>query len=141
MTLRELFGFRAANRPTWASLGELPNELVLVQARKLHAAFEANEVAAEREYKDADLLVNGVVARIARERGRIVVELESGESVWPVCCYFEEDQAETVATLERGEVVLVVGTCSGRWLRSVLLRGCRLTEGTIEAAARQQVAG
>ena len=132
MTLRDLFGFRAANTPHFGPNADLPDVMQLVHARKLHAAFEANEIAAEQEYKPDDLLVNGVVSGVVRRSGRIVVELESGDAYWPVLCRFAEAEADTVAALEKGEPVLVICRFAGRWARSIVLDGCRLTEGTVE---------
>lgn len=132
MTPRDLFGVRAANSPGFGAATALPDQLMLIQARKLHDAFEANEIAAEQEFKGIDLLVNGVVNKVLRRNRRIVVEMESGDAAAPVLCHFPEAEAPAVGTLERGQPVLVICRCTGRLARSVELWGCRLTEGSVE---------
>lgn len=132
MTLRELFGASAANPSTFGTPAAFPDQLMLIQARKLHDAFEANEIAAEREFKGIQLLVNGVVNKVMRRNRRIVVELESGDVGAPVVCHFPEAEAAHVGTLERGQPVLVMCECSARFGRSVELWRCRLTDGSVE---------
>lgn len=132
MTLRDLFGLHPVPTPTFGVGTGFPDQLMLIQARKLHDAYEANEIAAEQEFKGVDLLVNGVVEKVLRRNRRIVVEMASGDAAAPVTCHFPESEAAAVGTLERGQPVLVMCRGAGRLGRTVELWGCRLTDGSIE---------
>jgi hypothetical protein len=112
--------------------GEEKPPPLAIRANDLHAAYAANEVAADRQYRARWLDVTGTVQDIKRDpSGAAVVELQSGEKYWPVRCKFARQDEDAVAGLAKGRVVTVRGLCAGRWIQYVRTDSASFSQGVL----------
>jgi len=88
--------------------------------------YDANEVAADEKYKEKKFFVKGEI----NDMGKIAfsdypyITIESG-SVWnDVQCEFDKSYTNQIAQLRKGQEVIVLGTCQGKILINVYLKGC-----------------
>jgi len=81
------------------------SEAMTVTQRELELAYQANEPAADRKYKDKVLEVQGKAMLI--RRGSLVLESEDG-AVGLVCDFLIEDQGP-LATIKEGQKITVRG--------------------------------
>lgn len=102
----------AASTP--AKVQQLPPGLA-VDAVKLHADYKANEVAADMRYKDKSLIVTGSLLSINKDiTDDPYLALDSGNEFESVHASFDKDALNQLATLERGQVIVL--HCVGRGL-------------------------
>jgi hypothetical protein len=95
-----------------------------VAADRLYAAFAANEVAADRDYKGKAVRVYGPVRDIGKDiLGTPTVQFDAGEPPATVSCSFAA--RDGLAGLHVGEWVMVEGTVAGKTLGFVGVKGCR----------------
>lgn len=96
-----------------------------VAARTLASAYEANEVAADADYKGKVVLVTGIVDSINKDIGDDpVVILKANEMFSGVHCSMDDSQAGTAARLSKGQQVSMRGRVSGMILGSVMIKDC-----------------
>lgn len=78
-----------------------------VSARELYAAFDANEVAAQREYGGAPLIITGEIERVTLDiTDSPVVRLSVGPSaLQAVSLSFDKAATDATAALAKGETV------------------------------------
>jgi len=88
--------------------------------------YDANEVAADEKYKEKKFFVEGEI----NDMGKVAfsdypyITIESG-SVWnDVQCEFDKSYTNQIAQLRKGQEVIVLGTCQGKILINVYLKGC-----------------
>jgi hypothetical protein len=97
---------------------------IWVEASDLQSEYDANEVAADQKYKGKILAVTGTVDSIGKD---IVdtpyVTLKTAKLIATVQCMFTERDADDLATIQKGDKVVVKGKCDGK-LVNVILRGC-----------------
>ncbi|MEK6333668.1 MAG: hypothetical protein AABM67_01890 [Acidobacteriota bacterium] len=99
-----------------------------VSAADLVAAYKANEVAADENYKDKLLAVSGTVDSIGKDiLDSMYVTLSSGEeySITSVQCMFDDASKSQLARLSKGQRVTIVGVCNGKF-GNVLLKDSEL---------------
>jgi hypothetical protein len=95
-----------------------------ISAKQLIAEYEANEVAADNNFKGKTFYVAGTVADIGKDvLGHIYVTLNSNNIIRKVQCYFED--AETAAKLSKDMQVTFKGKCHGLMM-NVLMKDCTL---------------
>lgn len=106
------------------------NKYLAVSATKLYAAFDENEVAAEDEYKDKKIFVNGKISAITTDpAGHPVVTLWAGENILAkVNCVFSKDERSVVAKLKKGGETTIQGKCDGMTLGTVFIKNCVIDE-------------
>lgn len=98
-----------------------------ISAEKLFVAYDANEVAADNNYKDKQLLITGTVNEISKDfTDAIIVQLDGGGYIQEVWCYF--DDAKAAANLSKGEKISVIGKCNGFMMKNVMIKDCTLAE-------------
>jgi hypothetical protein len=105
-----------------------PPAAIEITAEELYAAYEANQVAADAQYKDKILKVTGVINSIGKDilDTPYVVITGGGEyEVWGVQCMFGKKDESELAQLTKGQIVTIQGKCSG-YLINVLLDDCSL---------------
>jgi len=103
-----------------------PSVTVRIGAGQLYTEYQSNEIAADLKYKDKILEVTGVVTEIgvSQTTGKPVLFLaESLDAPFMegVTVHFILDQKDKLATLSKGDIVTVRGTCDG----VVLVRGTK----------------
>jgi hypothetical protein len=92
-------------------------------ASELTRAFMDDEDAAREKYFRKVLLVEGIVAQVGKDQ----VVLEGHDENSKIPSRVEVSLGEKVATpLQKGQKVLVVGTCEGRMSALVLLEKARV---------------
>jgi len=99
---------------------------VTIGARELFADYEANEIAADRKYKNKVLQVTGTVDRIAKDiTNTMYVTLKGDELIGSIQWLFDDAHANQLAGLQKGMRVSVKGKCGGKMM-NVMLNGCVL---------------
>ena len=98
-------------------------ELPLVTASDLVAAYEANEVAADQRYKNQRFVLTGTVETIGKGLFDSPYVVLHGGLVIGAQCVFDKEAG--LASLEKGQTVVLVGTGAGKF-GNVMLRGCEL---------------
>jgi hypothetical protein len=109
---------------------------LVLSAVQLTSEYRADERAANRKYKDKDVLLDGVVVDVQqRPRDTTILSLKGspGENLLEikVACLF--DDAAAVAKLTAGQKVKVRGTCRGVCGR-VVVENCQIVEVVPQAA-------
>jgi len=96
-----------------------------VDAVKLWKAYDANEVAADDEFKGKTVLVTGRVLSIDKDfLDNIVVRLSSPNEFMPTSASMRDSEKAIAAGLQNGTTVHVVCECAGRLMGSPTLRDC-----------------
>lgn len=110
---------KAASQPT-----------IDVKAVDLAAAYKDNEVAADGQYKDRNLVISGRVATIGKDildSPYVTFATDpSNPYMENVQCLFGSGDQAALASLYKGEWVRIEGRCAGKSLINVLIRDCRL---------------
>ena len=97
-----------------------------MSAHQLVAAYEANEVAADAQYKGKVVRITGTVDEIKKDiLDDLYVALEGGHVLRGVQCFFDEAHTGVLARLQKGARVTVVGRVDGLMM-NVLVKDCRL---------------
>lgn len=104
-------------------------EQIAVTATELIEAYDANEVAADNEYKGQNLVVTGTVKNIGKDivdAAYVTLQNDADEyAIISVQCYFADDDLDDIATLKEGDKVAISGKCNGVTL-NVMLKDCSL---------------
>lgn len=105
-------GDRPAAKPEAEAEGDAAAPAPMaVTARELHAAFEANEVAAKAKFGDQRLAVTGTISGISLDlMDRPVVSLETENQFQSVQVKFDKDDAAATGALGKGQEITV--TCA-----------------------------
>jgi len=101
---------------------------VVVTAADLSAAFEANEVKANKDYKDKLAEITGTVDSVGEMLGQTFVVLSSGKdfSIVNVQCFFDDKaEIDKIAELNKGDTVTIMGNIDGMSM-NVGVNGCIL---------------
>jgi RecG-like helicase len=102
---------------------------IKISARALHAAYEANEVAADNQYKGKILAVTGTVEDIAKDfLDKPYVTLNVGTFFQSVHCYFSGKENNILAQLKKNQRVTIIGKCDGFVMLSVMMKNCEVWE-------------
>jgi hypothetical protein len=99
---------------------------LVMTAEQLSSAYSADQVAANKKYKDKTVLLDGVVIGVApRDKSCSILSLEGGADQFKVACLF--DDPASVAKLAKGQKVKVRGQCRGV-CSAVVVEGCQLVK-------------
>ncbi len=99
---------------------------IAVTAVQLFAAYEANAIAADNQYKGKLLEVSGIVASVGKDiLDAPYVSLKTNNPIFSVQCMIDKSEAAQAATLSKGARIVVVGRNSGK-LGNILLRDCSI---------------
>ncbi|WP_198170319.1 OB-fold protein [Mucilaginibacter arboris] len=97
-----------------------------ISAHDLTATYEANEVAADENFKGKTFYVTGTITDIKKDvLDNIYVTLKGNEMFRQVQCFFEDK--ETAAQMHKGMKVTFKGTCDGLMI-NVLMKDCVLVQ-------------
>ena len=97
-----------------------------IQARNLYNTYQANEVSADKNFKDKKFYVEGVVGDIGKDiLDYIYVTLKTGDYIGSIQCYIEDE--DVAANLQKGQTITVYGTCEGLMM-NVLMKDCEVVE-------------
>ena len=96
---------------------------VVLDARELFTAFEANETEANQKYLDKVVKVSGLVKEVSTdEEGNVSVTLESGSEMFGVICQMDNLTKQEKTDFKIGEQVTLKGICTGMLMDVVLVR-------------------
>ena len=101
----------------------------VIQAPQIVAAYVANEVAADIRYKDRTQIVEGRIDTIGKDiLDDPYVTLSAGESEFrSVQAFFKTKDLQQLASLSKGQLVRVEGTCEGLMM-NVQVKNSRLVD-------------
>jgi hypothetical protein len=92
-------------------------EAIKISAVDLASAYEANEVKADKDYKDKAIETTGKIDDIGVILGQTYVVLSSGKdfSLTNVQCFFKDkEQIDKIANLKKGGTVTIQGIVDGK---------------------------
>ncbi len=102
-------------------------QLIKIDAEKLWEEYDNNEVLADSKYKNKQLQVTGIVARIQNDlfdgNPYIVLEGYSGATMMGVQCDFDNSYEPRISKLKKGEEITVTGINKGNFI-NILLKDC-----------------
>lgn len=112
---------------------QIKNEPAMqVTSVDLYEAYEANEVSADKKYKEKTLEVSGKVIDIRKnsiDESEIIVTLngliDNEYEIMGISCYFDASHTDETATLSKGQNIKILGLCDGK-LMGVNLKGCSI---------------
>ena len=104
-----------------------PRQAMNATARALAKFYEANEVAADQQYKGQLVAVSGTVTGIDKDfMDNIIVKLAGDQMFREVWVYVGKGEEAKAASLAKGVAVTATGQCDGRIVGNVLIRGAVL---------------
>jgi hypothetical protein len=99
---------------------------MIVNPYKLLADYQANEIAADSQYKDQFIEVTGIIDKIGKDiLDTPYVTLEAGDTIFNIQCFFKEQDEPALSQLTRGKQITIVGKCNGK-MGNILLKECVL---------------
>jgi hypothetical protein len=98
-----------------------------ISATELQSAYENNEVNADAQFKDKEVVVAGRVGRIAKDilDNPYITLGDSESNLGSVQCFFAESDEPLLATLSPGQRVYVRGRVDGK-LMNVVVKDCSI---------------
>ena len=112
-------GFYFYNEPVKSTASK--NADLIIQANDLFAAYEKNEIEANRKYLDKVISVVGTVTSIAKEDNIDLVTLKTSSGMFGVVCKLESGH-NLKAPLKVNDQIKVKGICSGMLMDVVMMR-------------------
>lgn len=96
--------------------------------KAIWADFNANEIAAENKYKDKVISIKGKINIIKTDLSGNPMLSFSVDSYGlnTIQCVFSNDEKNSIASLSKGQRVIVSGTIHGSVMGSIFVRGCQL---------------
>ena len=82
-------------------------------ANQLYRAYNENEIAADKKYKNKKLAVTGIVSDISEVWGKVSVDLKVGSRYDFTTIKCSIDDKDVVAALRKGQKITVIGICDG----------------------------
>lgn len=105
-------------------------QAIQVTARELYRAYKKNEVAADMKYKGKYVMVSGRIDSIGKDvLNNMYVSLKSQRNRYQMIgfiqCYFSTSHKRQLASLSKGQQVVLLGKVSGK-LGNISVKGCRV---------------
>lgn len=102
-------------------------EAPLWKASSIIAKYESNEIAANEKFQGKMIMVIGYIQEVGENAfGELYIELEGGDFMDDVRCYFSTAYRYELATLHRGQKVVIKGRGLGKGLFTVDFTSCLL---------------
>jgi len=99
---------------------------ITISSTQLYAAYKANEVAADNNYKDKVIAVSGTVESVGKDiMDDTYITLVGDGVIGTVQCFIAKDFISKAATVSKGSTITITGTCDGKLL-NVLVKDCTL---------------
>lgn len=107
-------------------LALLPTAARAITAEALYSAYEANEVAADQQYKGKVISITGKVKTVGKDLLKnSYVSLETSNMILSVQCFFSEKDTAALAKLSKGDTVTITGTVKGSTM-NIVVEDCKL---------------
>ena len=98
-----------------------------IDVRKMWESYDANEVAADNQFKGKRFVSWGIIESIDKDfTGAAVVHLASPHEFAPVPVYVTDKQTDAVAKLHKRDKLYVDCVCDGKVMLSPVLRDCQI---------------
>jgi TPR repeat protein len=98
-----------------------------IDAVSLWQDYDANEIAADQKYRGKRLVVRGIVADLTKDfTDSVIVRLRSPNLFMSTHAYVDNESVATVATLKKGQKVLLSCVGSGKTMGSPILKDCHI---------------
>lgn len=109
---------------------------VQISSTKLLTTYSKNELAADKQFKDKEIIVTGIVNEVGKDfSGDVYVSFKTPnpfDNNFPkdlnpmssVQCYF--DNTDDLENLSKGDKVSIQGECEGLRMLNVILKDCKL---------------
>lgn len=99
-----------------------------ITAIKLCQEYDANEVAADENYKGRVIEVTGSINDIKKDvLDKMYVSLEGCSFLEDVQCYFSENQTSALTKLKKEQKITVRGKCEGLF-GTIRMKGCIIVD-------------
>jgi hypothetical protein len=93
-----------------------------LSATKLYADFEENESAANTQYLDKVIAVNGSIRQIVQKDDQVSIILDTDSLLGGITCQLDDPSKQDFSSLNEGDQVSIKGICTGMLLDVVLVR-------------------
>lgn len=114
--------------PTWpkmAAAPSLPKASAEVTSTELWSAYGRDSAAADRQFKDRSIVVNGIVHSIERDlEGSVVARLATGDAFETVNAKLATRDDPTIVGVMKGRTVSLLCVGRGALMGSPQLAGC-----------------
>lgn len=102
--------------------GGTKDKPLVVKATEVAKSYQANEIAADRMFKDKVVQITGQVKRVHKKRAISCVDLVTGLglSLLSIECQFDAKSSDDLGKLTKGQEVTIVGTVNGKGLFSTV---------------------
>ena len=112
-------GFYLYNKPVKSTSAK--NSDLVVQSQDLFAAYERNEIDANRKYLNKVVSVVGNISSMTKEDNNDIITLETGTGMFGIVCKMEQGEMAK-QQLKAGDSVKLKGVCTGMLMDAVLIR-------------------
>ena len=109
---------------------QVKKEVVKISAVQLSEDYNANQVSADAKYKNKSLEISGIIESIGKDiLDTPYVSLKGrASSFFGVQCMFGKADEPKLATLSKGQSIVLRGEVSGESIGNVLVNGCQIVE-------------
>lgn len=101
-----------------------------VTAADLYSAYSDNEIKADETYRGKTVCVTGVILEIGRDviSDAPCISLDSGDDFgfYPIQCFFPKGNEHGLSELSKGQIISIIGRCTGIAIQCVQLSDCSL---------------
>jgi signal peptidase I len=99
-----------------------------ITPEKLYSDYEVNEVAADEKYKGRTIALAGRIHNIGKDvLNKPYISFET-DYLKLVTCYFSDSDVKQIASLNKGETIIITGNCRGLTLTNVVIIDCKIIE-------------
>lgn len=106
----------------------IPKVDVEINASDLYAAYHANEVSADEQYKGKRISITGTIGMIGKDVfDNPYISFRIGY-LQGVNCYFSDENNKIISQLSKGQKITIIGTCRGMTLTDVIVKDCEIWE-------------
>lgn len=98
-----------------------------ITPKDLYAAYEANEVAADEEYKNKTIAITGTISNIGKDildNPYVSIKVSYLQSI---TCYFDKEHNKLISELVKDDKITIIGKCKGLILTSIILKDCKIS--------------
>ena len=118
-------GYTAAAHPDIEkeSVAKENSKILTISASKLVEAFKANELKANNQYKDKEMIVTGIVSQISVNFDIVSIDIKGDQfGIQNVKAFITKEEESKAAELSKGQKIKIKGICDGLSFIDVTLR-------------------
>ena len=116
-------GYTAAAHPDIENELMEDREILTISAAKLVDAFKANELKSNKQYKDKEIIVTGIITHISVNFGVVSIGIKGDDfGIQQVSALINKEEEDKAIELIKGQNVKIKGICDGFNFMSVVLK-------------------